>query len=286
MAENISTISIIIPVFNEASELEACLQAIANQTEAPDEVIVVDNNSTDDSVKIARRFPFVTVVTEKRQGRGFAYSAGFNAAHGDILGRINGDSKLMPDWVARVRQDFAERPELGGLTGPAITDTIPGTHRFMTTFWARCYFRWNETIQRINTLWGANMAVSRTAWLKVRNDICLDDKLVHDDQDLAYLICGKGMPIRRDNKMLITAFGQHYHMWPKLREYMRRRQSTKRLHEQKGTLRQPGALVLPFWVVVTTRLWGTIPLSLFLAASFIRSIPIMWLHRAPRHIVD
>jgi glycosyltransferase involved in cell wall biosynthesis len=264
------SISIVIPAYNEERYLGDCLEAIARQTVAPDEVIVVDNNSTDRTAEIARSFPFVTIVSESAQGRGHAYSAGMNAAKGDIVGRINGDSKIHPDWVQRVRQNFQSDPRLGGLTGPAITDTIPGTHFWMTTTWARGYFRWNEAVQRVNTLWGANMAISRQAWLAVRQEVCKDDSLVHDDQDLAYLLNGKGLPIRRDNQLLITAYGQHYHMWPKLREYMHRRQTTKRLHEQKGTLRQPGALALPYRVTVINRLFGTPPLLLFLGASFLR----------------
>lgn len=267
------SLSIIIPVYNEEAQLAATLQAIAGQSDKPDEVIVVDNNSTDGSVGVAKSFPFVRVVREKRQGRGYAYSAGFNAAKSEILARINGDTILHPDWVARVRRTFTDSPGLGGLTGPAVTDTLPGTHRWLTTTWSRGYFRWNEAVQRINTLWGANMAVSREAWLAVRHDICTDDTIVHDDQDLAYLLCGYGYPIRRDNKLLVQAYGQHYNYWPKLREYMHRRGTTKKLHEHKGTLLRPAALTLPYWVVVEVRLFGTLPLVLFIGTSWLRYLP-------------
>ena len=269
------SISIIIPVYNEARRIRACLDSIAAQTDMPDEVIVVDNNSTDDSVAIAKEYPFVKVVSESRQGRGFAYAAGFDAASGDILGRINGDSRLEPDWVARVRHTFTESPGIGGLTGPAYTDTLPATHMFMTTLWSRCYFRWNEAVQRINTLWGANMAISSESWRAVRSGVCFDDKLVHDDQDLAYLLNGHGFRIIRDNKILVTTYGQHYHLWPKLHEYMRRRGTTKRLHKRKGTLRKPGAIVLPWWVVSHVRVWGTPLLAIFLGVSLLRSLPDM-----------
>lgn len=281
------SISIIIPVYNEERRIKACLDSIASQTDMPDEVIVVDNNSSDKSVKIARTYDFVRVIHEKRQGRGYAYAAGFNVARGDILARINGDSRLLPDWVARVRRTFTASPGIGGLTGPAYTDTLPGTHKFMTTLWSRMYFRWNEAVQRINTLWGANMAISREAWQAVRHDVCLDDAIVHDDQDLAYLLNGYGFRIIRDNRLLVHTYGQHYSIWPKLREYMHRRGTTRRLHEDKGTLRRPGATTLPYWVVVHVRFWGTPLLAAFMCVSFLRSLPAMlWNQRRRTYIED
>ena len=56
------SLSIIIPVYNEESHLRQCLDAIAKQIEKPDEVIVVDNNSTDETVQIAKSFSFVKVL--------------------------------------------------------------------------------------------------------------------------------------------------------------------------------------------------------------------------------
>ena len=281
------TISIVIPVYNEERRIKACLDTVARQTDMPDEVIVVDNNSTDRSVEIARSYPFVRVVHEPLQGRGHAYVAGFNAAKSDVIARINGDSRLQADWVARIRYSFTHSPGLGGLTGPARTDTLPGTHVMMTTLWSRGYFRWNEAVQRINTLWGANMAISREAWMAVRHDVCLDDDVVHDDQDLAYLLNGYGFRIVRDNHLLVETYGQHYNIWPKLREYMKRRGTTRDLHRHKGTLMRPGARILPWWVVVNVRVLGTPLLLIFMAGSFIRSLPLMlWGRRRSQYIDD
>ncbi|HPG37472.1 MAG TPA: glycosyltransferase family A protein, partial [Candidatus Saccharibacteria bacterium] len=92
-------ISVVIPVYNEAAALPACLEALAGQTAPPFEVLVVDNNSTDDSVLVAARYPFVTVLHEKRQGVLHARSLGFTAARGDIIGRIDADTEVAPDWI-------------------------------------------------------------------------------------------------------------------------------------------------------------------------------------------
>src|ERR1035437_9021599 len=92
------TLAIVIPVYNEEFYLKACLNSIAKQTVAPDEVIVVDNNSTDKSVQIAKSYKFVKLLHEKRQHQVFAQATGFNAIKSDIIGRIDADSILPPDW--------------------------------------------------------------------------------------------------------------------------------------------------------------------------------------------
>src|SRR6266446_10756886 len=97
------TLTIVIPVFNEQDHLAACLRAIGVQTIRPDEVIVVDNNSTDDSAEIAQQFPFVRLVREKQQGVLFAKNKGFKSAKSDIIGRIDADTILPQRWVQHVK---------------------------------------------------------------------------------------------------------------------------------------------------------------------------------------
>src|SRR4051812_24373156 len=98
--------SIVIPVYNEAERLAACLRSIANQAVTPDEVIVVNNNSNDGTAAIARSFDFVRLLSEPRQGVVHARNRGFNAAHGDIIGRIDADTLLPRNWVSQVQSIF------------------------------------------------------------------------------------------------------------------------------------------------------------------------------------
>jgi glycosyltransferase involved in cell wall biosynthesis len=94
-------VSLVIPVYNEESHLRGCLDAIAAQTVQPLEVIVVDNNSNDGTAAIAAAYPFVTLITIARQGVVYARDAGFDAAKGEIIGRIDADTHIAPDWLAR-----------------------------------------------------------------------------------------------------------------------------------------------------------------------------------------
>jgi glycosyltransferase involved in cell wall biosynthesis len=102
-------VSLVIPVYNEESYLALCLDAIAQQTVRPFEVIVVDNNSTDGTAAVARRYSFVTLLHEPRQGVAYARDCGFNASRGDIIGRTDGDTILARNWVERLQTVFADK---------------------------------------------------------------------------------------------------------------------------------------------------------------------------------
>ncbi len=177
------TVSIVIPVYNEAALLGACLDAVARQTEPPHQVIVVDNNSTDQTASLAQSYDFVTLVSENRQGTMYARTAGFCAATGDIIGRIDADTVLAPDWTMCVRTAFAKHPQLDALTGGITYHSVsfPWLFNALDTFYreAGIFLLGAET-----GLQGANMAIRRTAWLAVRDQTCVRTDY-HEDLDLA-----------------------------------------------------------------------------------------------------
>ena len=177
-------VSIVIPAYNEESHLQACLEAIAAQTVKPYEVIVVDNNSTDRTADVAASFPFVTVLTEKRRGVVYARDAGFDAARGDIIGRIDVDSLLSPEWVATLESIFSD-PTLDAVSGSISFNDVPfkrlfaGADSLIRHYLARNLARRGELF-----LYGGNMAIRKAAWLGVRNEVC-HLRRFHEDIDLA-----------------------------------------------------------------------------------------------------
>lgn len=192
------TFTIVVPVYNEQECIRNCLDAIAAQTDRPDEVIVVDNNSTDDTVPIAQSYDFVTVIREKQQGIVFARNAGFNTAKGDIIGRIDADSIIDRDWVARVKRTFMEQPEIDAITGDCYFYDFPlprltkALHHFI-------YYSLQRVILGANPLWGSNMAIRRQAWRDVRA-LCCEDK--NEDIDLSIHLAEDGKKIRRNVRMI------------------------------------------------------------------------------------
>lgn len=151
--------------------------AVANQTEPIDEVIVVDNNSSDLTAAIASSFPFVKLIHEPRRGLRYARNAGLDAATGDLLGRIDADSRLTPDWAARARKLF-ESASVMAATGPCYYHDMPlinfnlaGDH-----FCRNLFFKLNGS----PLLYGSNMILRRSAWLNVRPSLCRKGEFFED----------------------------------------------------------------------------------------------------------
>ena len=108
-------VSVVIPVIQRGRYFAGLFRGVIGQTAPPFEVLVVDNNSTDDSVLVAARYPFVTVLHEKRQGAACAQS-GFTAARGDYWW-IDADTEVAPDWIKQLQQVFTEDSELLAVVG-------------------------------------------------------------------------------------------------------------------------------------------------------------------------
>lgn len=108
-------ISVIIPVMNEVGTLSACLRSILNQISEGDEVIVVDNGSTDGSLDIAEKFP-VKLLRETRRGRSFARNRGLREARGEWIAFIDADVVLHDGWFSSMRSKII--PHWDGGQGP------------------------------------------------------------------------------------------------------------------------------------------------------------------------
>lgn len=177
-------ISIIIPCWNEERHLARCLDALAIQTRMPYEVIVVDNNSTDSTLSIAKSYAFVRIVHAERQGVVFARNAGFDAARGDIIGRIDADTVLTSDWVQKITDFYrqsahAEQAFTGGvlcynLRLPRVVSWVQG----------QIVFRMNRWLLGHYILFGTNMALPKKLWRAVRDQTC-DRTDIHEDLDLS-----------------------------------------------------------------------------------------------------
>lgn len=99
-------VSIIIPAFNESSTLAEIIRRVQTVNLSPlsQEIIVVDNNSTDDTFVIASGIPGIHVLKEKIPGKGAAVRTGFREATGDILLIQDADLEYDPeDYPALLR---------------------------------------------------------------------------------------------------------------------------------------------------------------------------------------
>jgi glycosyltransferase involved in cell wall biosynthesis len=112
------TVTVIVCAHNEARYLPACLHSLLAQTRLPDELLVVDNASTDETGTVAAQIPGVCVVHEPRKGLVVAREAGRRAARGDVLVYVDADCRAPLTWLARVEQRFLRDAGLLALSGP------------------------------------------------------------------------------------------------------------------------------------------------------------------------
>jgi glycosyltransferase involved in cell wall biosynthesis len=246
-------ISIIVPVYNEADHIAACLRSIDQQMVRPFEVIVVDNNSTDNTARIAAQFPFVKLLRESKQGVVHARNTGFNAAQGDIIGRIDADTVISSDWVTTVQRLF-EDDTLDAVTGKIEYNDLawaPLVNRIDLHF--RHYFA--RTLGREVALQGSNMALRRSAWSGTRAHTCAHAGW-HEDFDLAVHLNWQEYTVRFDESLQATiGFRQTESDWVDFARYALAGPHTYADHGLKSQWRMYPvaffaiAFYVPLWVL-------------------------------------
>ena len=108
-------VSVVLPVYNQATTIRRCLETIANQTSSPKEIIVVDDGSTDQTSAHLREFSksnTIRVMQIPHSGRSSARNLGANNAQGTIIAFAEGDAEYDPTYLAEGLKFFAD-PKIG-----------------------------------------------------------------------------------------------------------------------------------------------------------------------------
>jgi hypothetical protein len=117
-------ISVNIITRNRAAQLKIVLQSLTEQERAPDQVVVVDNASTDETSMVASSFANrlpLTLVREERVGIPFARNTALQHSTGAVVALIDDDCVADPKWLAEIEKPFVRDPHVaavGGLTAP------------------------------------------------------------------------------------------------------------------------------------------------------------------------
>lgn len=237
------TLSVIIPTYNEERHIKDCLDSIAKQSRMPEEVILVDNNSSDDTVAIAKKYKFVRVIKEKKQGLIHARNAGFRAAKGDILGRIDADSILIEDWTQAVLSELEQNQQYAAVTGPGYFPALRTFNNEHTIFWTKLYNLGALGYFRFQVLWGANMAIRSKVWGELLPHTALRDSNVHEDQDISGVLNMFGYKVKYADSMRIYSDVHRYWDPSKLCHYYVKTLKTVRrmrlLRKKLGKVRHP-----------------------------------------------
>lgn len=195
------TISVVIPVKDDAQLLDRCLAALARQTVPADEIVVVDNASRDLTAAVAAR-PGIRRITQDEPGIPATSSAGYDAATSEVIARLDADSEPPDDWIERIGDAFAADPDLAALTGPGDFPELGGFRkRVADIVYMEAYFVLMGDVVRQPPLFGSNMAMRQSAWRAVADRVHRHDARVHDDLDLSFQL--RSAKVRLDRTLRV-----------------------------------------------------------------------------------
>jgi GT2 family glycosyltransferase len=136
-----SSVSAIIPTWNRADLLDSILTNLRSQSRAPEQIVVVDNGSTDTSQLVARQFGVDLLIFPENRGFATAVNEGIQHATGDWILILNNDVVLELDWLERLLST-AEREQAPFAVGKLLR---PGESRRIDGSWdlvSRAAYAW------------------------------------------------------------------------------------------------------------------------------------------------
>lgn len=190
----VATASVIVPAYNAAATIGACVAALQRQTvpAAVLEIIVVDDASTDDTAAIARAAGARVVSLPYNQGRSAARNAGAAAAGAPYLLFTDADCEPTPGWVAAMLAPFSADPTTVGVKGAYLCRQPEVVARFTQLELEEKYrvLARRETIAFIDTY---AAAYRRDVFLAHGGfDVSLTYSML-EDQDLSFRLAAHGL---------------------------------------------------------------------------------------------
>ena len=140
--EPIFKISVVISTYNRAAYIAAALESLVQQTFNKNwfEVIVVNNNSTDNTEQICKKFIAdhsqyaFYFLNETQQGASFARNTGADLAKGSLLCFMDDDAIADSDYLEKIVDFFETHTDAGGLGGRIIPKYIPEEPKWMSYY--------------------------------------------------------------------------------------------------------------------------------------------------------
>lgn len=216
-------LSVIIPVFNGAKAIQACLDSIFACKETFYEVIVIDDGSTDNTAELVQKYPCKLIRLEKNQGRSYARNRGIEASFSDYLVFTDSDCIVCDNWPNIILKSFLDLlkhdPSLAAMEGRILP--ISG---FINKCDAYAGYGYNQNLKPgyHEHFCTANLIADKKKILEAgsfNNDI-----RDIEDQDLGFRLLEKGYTlyyqpdysvIHNHTRNSLREFLKHYYDWGK-----------------------------------------------------------------------
>jgi len=222
-------ISVLIIAHNEEKYIAKCILSILNQTQKPDEVVVVVHNSTDKTSEIAKTYPVKVLTLDSGIGAVYARIEGIKNVKGDIILSIDGDSTAESNWIEVMVKTLEMNNNILVGSWIKIRGTIVET---LDNIWNK-YFCVSKNKRAAKWIWGASFAFwgkDKDYVLKVfeksigmANSLRLSKVRIAEDYWLA-LFMNKIGNLEITNKTSVTANSKESSM---IKEILRNRQNRR-----------------------------------------------------------
>lgn len=201
-------ISVIIPVFNGGHAFELCLEAIDAATPRPDQIIVVDDGSTDRSASFAREKGYHVLSTAGRTGPADARNLGARHAIGEVLFFVDADCSVRPDVIGCVRSLLANHPTIDAFVGSY--DDAPTAKNLLSQYKNLLHhFTHQMSAHEGYTFWGACGVIRKEAFQQMGGFDPTYTQASIEDIELGYRLKAAGKKILMCPVLQVT----HHKPW-------------------------------------------------------------------------
>ena len=113
--------SVVIIAKNEEESIGRCIKSVKKQDYKNKEIIVVNDASTDNTAKIARKLGARVITNKKNLGIARSLNVGVKAAKGDVIITLHADAEMVnKDWISNITTTLLENENIGAVTGNRI----------------------------------------------------------------------------------------------------------------------------------------------------------------------
>lgn len=209
------TVTVIIPAKDAATHLGLCLQKLAHCQPLADEIIVVDDGSTDDTASVGESFGVKVIRLAQNCGPALARNTAAKEATGEILFFVDADVAVHRDTISRVKQTFL------GLDAPDAVigsyDQDPPEPNFISQYknLSHCYFHQRGN-PRASTFWTGCGAIRREVFFRVGGFSEHYRRPCVEDIEFGYRAIEKGFRIAMDHDLQVTHL-KRWNFWGMIR---------------------------------------------------------------------